>query len=70
ACLRADRGAPTQTDWPSFKAAQQRAARRQASPKRLIQWKRVASRRPATGTARLVKATSLHVATQHLWRAF
>ncbi|SFN58038.1 GFA family protein, partial [Dokdonella immobilis] len=34
ACLRADRGAPTQTDWPSFKAAQQRAARRQASPKR------------------------------------
>ena len=38
ACLRADRGVPTQTDWPSFKSAQQRAARRQASPKRLIQW--------------------------------
>jgi hypothetical protein len=31
-CLRADRGALTQMDWTSFKAAQQRAARRQASP--------------------------------------
>ncbi|HET9031530.1 MAG TPA: hypothetical protein VFN25_01360 [Dokdonella sp.] len=34
-CLRADRGALTQMDWPSFKAAQQRDARRQVSPNRL-----------------------------------
>ncbi|SFN14139.1 hypothetical protein SAMN05216289_105114 [Dokdonella immobilis] len=37
-CLRADRDAPAQTDWPSLKSAQQRAARKQASPKRLIRW--------------------------------
>ena len=36
ACLRADRGALTQMDRPSFKAAQQGAARRQASPNRLF----------------------------------
>jgi len=35
-CLRADRGALTQMDWPSFKAAQQRSARRQVSPNPLI----------------------------------
>jgi hypothetical protein len=35
-CLRADRGALTQMDRPSFKAAQQRAARRPVSPNRLI----------------------------------
>ena len=35
-CLRADRGAPAQMDWPSFKAAQQRDARRQSLPNRLI----------------------------------
>ncbi|HET9034037.1 MAG TPA: hypothetical protein VFN25_14180 [Dokdonella sp.] len=35
-CLRADRGALTQMDWPSFKAAQQRAARRQVSPNQLF----------------------------------
>jgi len=69
-CLRADRGALTQTDWPSFKAAQQRAARRQASPNRLLSFKKVASRRLSNRTARLVKATSLHFTTQHDWRAF
>jgi hypothetical protein len=35
-CLRADRGALAQMDWPSFKAAQQRAARSQASPNQLF----------------------------------
>jgi hypothetical protein len=33
-------------------------------------WEKVASRRLATCTARLVKATSLHIATQHMWRTF
>jgi hypothetical protein len=36
ACLRADRGALMQMDWPSFKAAQQGSARRQVSPNPLI----------------------------------
>ncbi len=35
-CLRADRGALAQMDWPSFKAVHQRDARRQVSPNRLI----------------------------------
>jgi hypothetical protein len=70
ACLRADRGALTKTDWPSFKSAQQRAARRQASPNRLINIEEVALRRLAKCTARLVKATSLHFATQHIWQTF
>ncbi|MBL0162726.1 MAG: hypothetical protein IPP82_03475 [Xanthomonadales bacterium] len=69
-CLRADRGALTLMDWPSFKAAQQRNARRQVSPNRLFLLKQVASRRSASRTARLVKATSLHFATQHDWRTF
>jgi hypothetical protein len=34
-CLRADRGALAQMDWPSFKAVEQGAARRQGSPDRL-----------------------------------
>jgi len=69
-CLRADRGALAQMDWPSFKAAQQRAARRQVSPNRLVLLKQVALRRSANRTARLVKATSLHFASQHDWRTF
>jgi hypothetical protein len=63
-CLRADRGALAQMDWPSFKAAQQRDARRQVSPNRLYLLKQVASRRSASRTAQLVKATSLHFATR------
>lgn len=35
ACLRADHGALGQIDWPSFEAAQQKDARRQASPNRI-----------------------------------
>ena len=35
-CLRADRGALAQMDWPSFKAAQQRDVRIQVLPDRLI----------------------------------
>ncbi|SFN20314.1 hypothetical protein SAMN05216289_107104 [Dokdonella immobilis] len=38
ACLRADRGALTKTDWPSFESVQRRAARRKASPNGL-DWK-------------------------------
>jgi hypothetical protein len=57
-------------DWPSFKAAGQRAARRQASPNNLLSLKQVALRRPAIRTARLAKATSLPFATQHEWRTF
>jgi hypothetical protein len=57
-------------DWPSFKAAQQRAARRQVSPNRLVLLKQVALRRSASRTTRLVKATSLLFATQHDWRTF
>ncbi|HET9031306.1 MAG TPA: hypothetical protein VFN25_00220, partial [Dokdonella sp.] len=53
-----------------FKPAQQRAARRQVSPNRLFLLKQVASRRSASRTARLVKATSLHFATQHDRRTF
>jgi len=68
-CLRADRGALTQMDRPSFKAAQQRAPRRQGSPKPLFLLKQVALRRPATRTTRLAKATSLRFATQYAWRA-
>ncbi|HMM65965.1 MAG TPA: hypothetical protein PKC03_03395, partial [Dokdonella sp.] len=56
--------------WPCFKPAQQRGARRQVSPDRLFQLKQVAFKRPANRTARLAKATSLHFATQHGWRAF
>ena len=69
-CLRADRGALAQMDWPSFKAAQQRAARRQVSPNRLFLWKQVALRRLAKRTARLAKAASLRFATQHAWQTF
>jgi hypothetical protein len=53
-----------------FKSAQQRAARRQASPDRSIEMENVALRRSAKCTARLVKATSLHFATQHIWQTF
>ncbi len=70
-CLRADRGAPAQMDWLSFKAVQQRAARRQVSPNQLVFIeKKVAFRRPASRTARLAKATSLHFASQHDWQTF
>jgi hypothetical protein len=69
-CLCADRGALTQMDRSSFKAAQQRAARRQVSPNRLVLLKQVALRRSTSRTTRLVKATSLHFATQHDWRTF
>ena len=69
-CLRADRGALTQMDWPSFKAAGQRSARRQASPNSLFSLKRVVLRRSSSRTARLAKATSLRFATQHDWRTF
>ena len=68
--LRADSGALTQMDGPSFKAAQQRSARKQASPHTLFSVKRVALRRAAIRTARLTKATSVPFATQHEWRAF
>ncbi|SFN25416.1 hypothetical protein SAMN05216289_11028 [Dokdonella immobilis] len=68
ASLRADRGAPAKTDWLSFESAQQRAARRQASPNRLINTEEVAFRSLAKCTTRLVKATSLHFATQHIWQ--
>jgi len=57
-------------DWPSFKAAQQRAVRRQASPKPLFLWKQVALRRLAMRSARLAKAASLRFATQHAWQSF
>jgi hypothetical protein len=57
-------------DWPSFKPAQQRDARRQASPNRLVSLKQVALGRSASRTTRLVKATSLHFASQHDWRTF
>jgi hypothetical protein len=69
ACLRADRGALTQMDRPSFKAAQHGAARGHR-PSACFAMKRAAFIRPASRAVRLVKATSLHFATQHGWRTF
>jgi hypothetical protein len=52
-------------DWLSLKAAQERDARRQASPDRFESIEKMALRRPARRAARLAKATSLHFASQH-----
>jgi hypothetical protein len=66
ACLRADRGALTQTDWPSFKSAQQRAARRQALPNQFT-YKGIGGAqkaRPSHRAARQGNQPSLRLAAQ------